>query len=608
MRQTLQLLYPRLRKAAAQLPYLHRTLALVWQASAGWTTAWAALLVVQGLLPVATVYLTRAVVDRMVVVFRTQGDPEALRAAAGPALAMALVLLLSEGLRAVASYIRTAQADLVQDHITALIHRQSVQADLAFYESPEFYDHLHRARAEAAYRPVALLETLGGLLQNGLTLIAMAAVLSAFSPWIPALLLLCTLPALLVVLRYAVEQHQWRRRATPDERRTWYYDWLLTSSDTAAELRLFGLGEHFHNLYQALRARLRRERLDLARRQSLAELGAGAAALVLSAGALIWMAWRAVHGLVSLGDLALFYQAFQQGLRLMRAMLENVGQLYSNILFLGNLYEFLALRPKVVSPPEALPAPRPLRDAVRFSNVSFCYPGSERPALDGFDLTVPAGTIAAVVGPNGAGKTTLLKLLCRFYDPQSGVIQIDGTDLRSFSLEDLRRNLTVLFQQPVRYSATARENIALGDSASAPSELSIRQAAQAAGAEESILRLPHGYDTLLGKWFEEGAELSTGEWQRLALARAFLRPAPLIILDEPTSSMDPWAEADWLDRFRRLAQGRTALIITHRFTTAKLADVIHVMEAGRICESGTHRELVARGGRYANWWAAQRIA
>lgn len=608
MRQTLQLLYPRLRKAAAQLPYLHRTLALVWQASAGWTTAWAALLVVQGLLPVATVYLTRAVVDRMVVVFRTQGDPEALRAAAGPALAMALVLLLSEGLRAVASYIRTAQADLVQDHITALIHRQSVQADLAFYESPEFYDHLHRARAEAAYRPVALLETLGGLLQNGLTLIAMAAVLSAFSPWIPALLLLCTLPALLVVLRYAVEQHQWRRRVTPDERRTWYYDWLLTSSDTAAELRLFGLGEHFHNLYQALRARLRRERLDLARRQSLAELGAGAAALVLSAGALIWMAWRAVHGLVSLGDLALFYQAFQQGLRLMRAMLENVGQLYSNILFLGNLYEFLALRPKVVSPPEALPAPRPLRDAVRFSNVSFCYPGSERPALDGFDLTVPAGTIAAVVGPNGAGKTTLLKLLCRFYDPQSGVIQIDGTDLRSFSLEDLRRNLTVLFQQPVRYSATARENIALGDSASAPSELSIRQAAQAAGAEESILRLPHGYDTLLGKWFEEGAELSTGEWQRLALARAFLRPAPLIILDEPTSSMDPWAEADWLDRFRRLAQGRTALIITHRFTTAKLADVIHVMEAGRICESGTHRELVARGGRYANWWAAQRIA
>ncbi|MCL6545540.1 MAG: ABC transporter ATP-binding protein/permease [Bryobacteraceae bacterium] len=608
MRQTLQLLCPRLRKAAAQLPYLHRTLALVWQASGGWTTAWASLLVIQGLLPVATVYLTRAVVDRMVVVFRTQGDPEALRAAAWPALGMALVWLLSEGLRAVAGYIRTAQADLVQDHITALIHRQSVQADLAFYESPEFYDHLHRARAEAAYRPVALLETLGGLFQNGLTLIAMAAVLSAFSPWIPVLLLLCTLPALLVVLRYAVEQHQWRRRVTPHERRTWYYDWLLTSSDTAAELRLFGLGEHFHNLYQALRARLRRERLDLALRQSLAELGAGAAALVLSAGALIWMAWRAVRGLVSLGDLALFYQAFQQGLRLMRAMLENVGQLYSNILFLGNLYEFLALRPQVVSPPEALPVPRPLRDGVRFCDVSFCYPGSERPALDGFNLTVPAGTIAAVVGPNGAGKTTLLKLLCRFYDPQSGIIRIDGTDLRSFSLEDLRRNLTVLFQQPVRYSATARENIVLGDSASAPSEPSIRQAAQAAGAEESILRLPHGYDTLLGKWFEEGAELSTGEWQRLALARAFLRPAPLIILDEPTSSMDPWAEADWLERFRRLAQGRTALIITHRFTTAKLADVIHVMEAGRICESGTHRELVARGGRYASWWAAQRIA
>jgi ATP-binding cassette, subfamily B, bacterial len=604
---TFQILFPRLRRAAAQLPYLPRTLALVWDAAGRWTAAWAAVLLIQGLLPVATVYLTRSVVNRLVAVFRTHGDPAALAAAATPAIAIAAVLLATELLRGAANWIRTAQADLVQDHITALIHRKSAAADLAFYEWPDFYDHLHRARAEASYRPVALLESLGSLLQNGITLVAMGAVLVPFGIWIPGALLLATLPAFFVVLRYAVEQHQWRVRTTADDRRTWYYDWLLTTGETAAELRLFGLGDFFQSLYGGLRARLRRERLDLARRQSLAELAAGAAALVLSTAALAWTGWRAICGLISLGDLALFYQAFQQGLRLMHTLLENVGQLYANTLFLGNLFEFLGLEPKVVSPAKPSAFPAPLREGIRFQDVTFRYPGSERPALDRFSLSIPAGRIAALVGPNGAGKTTLLKLLCRFYDPGSGAITLDGMDLRDFSVEDLRSQLTVLFQEPVHYNATARQNIALGDLASAPPQAAIEAAAEAAGADGAIRRLPRAYDHLLGKWFEDGAELSVGEWQRVALARAFLRQAPILILDEPTSSMDPWAEADWLDRFRRLAAGRTALLITHRFTTAMLADVIHVMDVGRIVESGAHAELISRGGRYAQWWAAQRI-
>jgi ATP-binding cassette subfamily B protein len=449
--QLFQILFPRLRKGAAQLPYLPRALALVWRAAGRWTVAWAALLLAQGLLPVATVYLTRAVVNRLVAVFRSHGDPAALRAAAIPAIAIAAILVATELLRGAANWIRTAQADLVQDHITALIHQKSAAADLAFYESPDFYDHLHRARSEVSYRPVALLETLGSLLQNGITLLAMGAVLVPFGIWIPAALLLATFPALFVVLRYAVEQHQWHLRTTSDERRTWYYDWLLTTGETAAELRLFGLGDHFQALYQHLRARLRRERLDLARRQSLAELAAGAAALAFTAGALAWMVWRAIRGLISLGDLALFYQAFQQGLRLMRTMLENVGQLYANTLFLGNLFEFLALEPCVVSPPSPYPMPAPLREGIQFRDITFRYPGSDRCALENFNLSIPAGCIAAIVGPNGAGKSTLLKLLCRFYDPGSGSITLDGTDLRDFAVEDLRRRLTVLFQEPVHY-------------------------------------------------------------------------------------------------------------------------------------------------------------
>ena len=317
------------------------------------------------------------------------------------------------------------------------------------------------------------------------------------------------------------------------------------------------------------------------------------------------MGWKAVRGLASLGDLALFYQAFQQGLGLMRTLLSSVGQLYQNSLFLGNLYEFLALEPKVVDPPVAAPAPWPLGEGIRFRDVTFRYPGRERPILRHFNLTLPAGHIVTIVGPNGAGKSTLVKLLCRFYDPEEGSVELDGLNLKALAMEDLRSQIAVLFQSPVHFNASVAENIAMGDLRAADERAGIEAAARAAGADGIVERLPHGYDNVLGTWFQEGMELSVGEWQRIALARAFLRQAPLIIFDEPTSAMDPWAEADWMKRFRQLVAGRTAVIITHRFTTAMFADAIHVMTEGQIVESGSHAELLARGGMYAQGWVTQ---
>jgi ATP-binding cassette subfamily B protein len=317
------------------------------------------------------------------------------------------------------------------------------------------------------------------------------------------------------------------------------------------------------------------------------------------------MVWRALHGLVTLGELALIYAAFNQGQGLMRTLLENAGQLYANSLFLSSLFEFLALRPLVELSGDGAKKLSEVKVGISFNRVSFSYPDSTAKALDDFSMFIPAGKIVAIVGPNGAGKSTLVKLLCRFYDPDRGSIEIDGHDLREILTDDLRRSITVLFQQPFHYSATVRENIQYGywgfDS-------DIQGAIRAAGAEEIVSRLADHEETLLGRWFAGGTELSVGEWQRIALARAFLRQAPIIILDEPTSALDPWAEADWLQRFRELARGRTAIIITHRFTTAMHADIIHVMHQGQVVEFGSHRRLIEQNGLYAESWSRQMLA
>jgi len=592
-------LYTRLARAARQLPRFPHAVSLVWSAAPGWTSGWAALLVAQGLVPVAIVYLTRPLVNSVLAAMRPGGE---IRPALTNAGLMAGFLLASEALRSLYSWIRTAQGELVRNHIGQLVQQKSASVDLGFYETPVFFDQLHRARAEAATVPLALIENLGGLAQNAVTLVAMAGVLTMFGPWLPLALLASTMPALYVVLRYAVRQHDWWVRASADERRANYYDWVLTSREFAPELRLFRLAAHFQACFSAVRTRLAGERIALAKEQSAAEFGAGAAALCLCGLSLLWMGARAVHGKASPGDLALFYQAFQQGLGLMRALLGNAGQIYRNSLFLEALFQFLELKPEIKSPPEHQCVSFASLAGIRFREVAFRYPGSTRFALKDFSLEAPAGSITAIVGGNGAGKSTLVKLLCRFYDPEAGSVEMDACNLRDLDVDELRARITVLFQEPAHYQATMAANIAPCDDVPLAR---VEEAARNAGADSVAAALPMGYSHMLGRWFADGAELSVGEWQRVALARAFLRGAPVLVLDEPTSAMDPWAEADWLARFRQLATGRTTILITHRFTTARIADRIAVMEGGRVIEQGTHDELIAFGGRYAAGWRTQ---
>jgi ATP-binding cassette subfamily B protein len=607
MFNSVKILSSKLRKALAQLPNLPRALDLVWSVARPWTIAWILLLIVQGLLPAAVVYLTKLVVDGLV---RANGSWPAMRDVLLRVLILGGLLLLMEIVRNAINWVRTVQTELLQDHITALIHEKSVTVDLAFYELADYYDHLHRARTEARYRPMALLGNLGALLQNSITLIAMGAILIPLGPWLAIALLLSTLPAFFVVIHYALAEYQWRQRTTTDDRRSWYYDWIMTTAEAAAEIRLFALGKYFQSHHKDLRRKLRGERLELMRRQSLAELTASLIALLIIGAAMLLMIWRALMYSVTLGELALVYAAFNQGQGLMRTLLENAGQLYGNSLFLGNLFDFLSLKSSERSHPSARAAIRgrpSVAPTIALNNVSFAYPDASTNALDNFTLSIPSGKIIALVGPNGAGKSTLLKLLCRFYDPNEGSITIDNQNIKNIPTDDLRRLITVLFQQPFHYNTTVRDNILYGDLNLEASDAQLDAAIKAAGASEIVSRLANREQTLLGRWFPGGTELSVGEWQRIALARAFLRRAPIIILDEPTSALDPWAEADWLERFRKLAYGRTSIIITHRFTTAMYADVIHVMDRGRIVESGSHQRLLDQNGLYAESWARQNM-
>jgi ATP-binding cassette subfamily B protein len=513
--------------------------------------------------------------------------------AGGVALLNALSQLLS-------NLINEAMSLTVTDHVFDILHAKSVEVDLEYYENPQYFDTLHRAQQEGPYRPTSIVNDLVRLVRNSVTLLAMTGLLVSLHWGIALILFAAVLPGVLVRIKYANRMYQWHQERTKTERQALYINWVLTGDIHAKEVRLFGLGDLLIDRFSKLHSKLRHEKLAIGKKRSIADFLAQASATIAVFGSFAFIAYRTVHGNITLGDMVMYFQAFQRGLSSMRDLLGGMASLYEDNLFLSNLFEFLTLKPKVTEPADPSPVPRPLQQGIALENVSFQYPGSTRKALEDISLTIAPGEVVALVGRNGCGKTTMAKLLCRLYDPMSGTITLDGIDLKHFATARLRREISVLFQDFVHYHTSAGENIWFGNTDQPPAQENIAVAARQAGVDELISSLPQGYDTFLGKWFEDGEELSSGEWQKIALARSFFRKSQIILLDEPASSLDPRAEHEIFEKFKVLVQGKTAVFISHRLSTVKMADRIFVMDKGRIVESGSYEELLQMAGSFAH--------
>jgi ATP-binding cassette, subfamily B, bacterial len=524
------------------------------------------------------------------------------------ALEVVLGVTMAALLRVI-DYLDTVLADRYTHYVSIRVMDQASKLDLTTYEDPIFYDRLERARVQATDR-LAMIQQMGRLLQQSVTTLAFTALLLRSSPWLLLLMAAGVLPSFLGETHYAFLGYAKNFRQTPAKREMDYLRQVAGSREGAKELKLFGLSGFLTGRFREISQRICEENVALSRRKLFWGGSLALAGTLGYYGSYAFVIWRALHGAYSIGIFTLLTTAIQQASSNLQQAFSTASGIADQALFLTDLIAFFEMKPTLRSKPDALLAPRPIRTGFEFRNVSFIYPGTDRYILRDFNFVLAPGERIALIGENGEGKTTVVKLITRLYDVTEGQILLDGVDLRDYSIEDLHHEIGVIFQDFMRYEMTARENIVVGrvdgNGSLGPIGLArIEEAARKSQASQVIRKLPERYDQMLGRRFEGGVDLSTGEWQRMALARAYLRDAQLLILDEPTAALDAKSELQVFERFAELTAGKMALLISHRFSTVRMVDRIVVLEGGKLVEEGTHVQLLASGGRYATMFEMQ---
>jgi len=592
----------RIRQLFAVFQYSGRAVELVWNTSRTLTIILAILTMVAGLLPAAIAYVGKLIVDSVVLASQSGLDerPLALGYLALEAILVALLAGSQRGLSISQSLLRV----MLGQKVNTLILEKALTLDLTHFEDSEFYDKMTRARREASSRPLSLVSRTFKLVQDALSLVTYGGLLLQFSGWAVTVLVVAAVPAFVAETRFAGEAFRLFRWRAPETREQNYLETLIAREDFAKEVQLYQLGPMLLERYRSIFNRLYGEDRDLTIRRGVWGYLLGLLSTAAFYVAYAWIVLEAIAARISLGDMTMYLMVFRQGQTTFSGTLTSIGGMYEDNLYLSNLYEFLEQdipKPRGGATKGLVPG-----DGIRFENVSFTYPGSLQLALKNVSLHLKPGKKLAIVGENGSGKTTLIKLLTRLYTPDAGRILLDGLDLQEWDINVLHQRIGVIFQNFVRYQFTVGENIGVGDVENLEDKARWQIAAEKGMAKPFIEQLPERFQTQLGRWFKGGQELSGGQWQKIALARAFMRTgADILVLDEPTAAMDAEAEVQIFERFRALTQNQMALLISHRFSTVRMADTIVVLTAGELVEQGTHEELLKAGGRYARLFSLQ---